>query len=299
MNKSSERSCPVCCSIKYVEFAPERIELARITTFSYASRKCPEFMCLRMVRCLDCDAVYVLQPPRQSELAAAYTAAAYDSSEEADCASATYARILFPYVEKLAARNCAIDVGAGNGSFLPFLKKFGFINVIGVEPSSAAIDSAPSCVREKIRQGIFSPETLSDVQPDLICSFMTLEHLTNPCNFVISAYKMLRPGGAIALVVHNWQAWLNRILGLKSPIIDIEHMQLFCPKAANVLVKSAGFRDITIANFYNSYSLRYWLRLTPLPEGPKIFLEKTLRFFHVSSVVTPLPVGNMIVVAYK
>lgn len=52
-----ERSCPACGCSSYVHFAAEHIDMSRISNFTYASRKHPEFMCLRLVRCTKCDLV--------------------------------------------------------------------------------------------------------------------------------------------------------------------------------------------------------------------------------------------------
>ena len=47
-------------------------------------------MCHEMVRCLNCDLVYVTVPPDKLKLSEAYHAADYDSSEEALDAAETY-----------------------------------------------------------------------------------------------------------------------------------------------------------------------------------------------------------------
>ncbi len=66
-------------------------------------------------------------------------------------------------------------------------------------------------------------------------------------------------------MTHDYRAPINRLLGRRSPIIDIEHMQLFCPASLDRLLGEAGFADIAIRAIRNRYPLRYWLRLRPLP----------------------------------
>ena len=174
---------------------------------------------------------------------------------------------------RLDNRNSAVDGGAGIGTLLPWLGDIGFQTVIGIEPSRAAINAAPASVRPMLKEGMFSPELLNGVKPSLICSFMTLEHMDEPSTFVETAYSLLEPGGMIALVVHNWQGLLNRILGLRSPIMDIEHLQLFNPGSMDALLKKAGFENIKVIPICNRYPLRYWLRLTPLPPSLKRMIE--------------------------
>ncbi len=294
-----KRPCPVCGGGSDAPFAEERLEPGKNSAFTYASRKLPEFMCLRLVRCVDCDLVYAPTPPSTDFLRKAYTAAAYDSGDEAQAAARSYAKVLTPYVGRLAGRSAAVDVGAGSGALLPWLKESGFNPVIGIEPSRAAIEAAPAAIRPMLREGIFSPALLTDVRLSLICSFMTLEHITNPGVFSGAAYEMLEPGGMLAVIVHNWRSLVNRLLGLRSPIIDVQHLQLFCPKAISTLLANAGFVSIDLIPIANAYSLRYWLRLTPLSAGVKNKISGILDRFRLLGSRVSLRVGNMLAVGIK
>lgn len=296
---SSERACPVCGSRSHAPFADERIDPRRVGALTYASRKPPEFMCLRLVRCTACDLVYAPVPPSEDSLHAAYADAGFDSGPEAQAAARTYADALAPHVQRLPGRHAAVDVGAGSGPLLPWLQAQGFAPVIGIEPSRAAIDAAPPAVRPLLREGMFSASLLAGETPSLICSFMTLEHLPDPGEFVASAHALLEPGGALAVVVHDWRAPLNRLLGLRSPIIDVEHLQLFSPRALRELLQRAGFEAIELRPIRNAYPLRYWLRLTPLPAAIKNALLGLLQRLGLADRSLAMNVGNMLAVGIK
>lgn len=294
-----ERACPVCHGRSHAPFADERIDPERVGALTYASRKPPEFMCLRLVRCTACDLVYAPSPPAEDFLHAAYADADFDSGPEAMAAAKTYADALAPYLQGLPGRHAAVDVGAGSGPLLPWLQGQGFAPVIGIEPSRAAIDAAPSTIRPLLREGMFSAGLLEDEAPSLICSFMTLEHLPDPGEFVATAYRLLEPGGALAVVVHDWRAPLNRLLGLRSPIIDVEHLQLFSPRALRELFQRAGFERIALSPIRNAYPLRYWLRLTPLPAPAKHLVLSLLERFGLADRNFAMNVGNMLAVGIK
>lgn len=296
---TNSRACPVCGSTNHMNYADEHIDLERISDFTYASRKQPEFMCLKLVRCVNCNLVYAPNPPDREFLSAAYADAAYDSSYEAQCAARSYAAALSPYVTNLRNKTAAVDVGAGSGPFLPWLVDIGFQSVIGIEPSHAAINAAPASVRPMLREGMFGAELLNDVKPSLICSFMTLEHIEDPSAFLKTAYTLLEPGGMVALVVHNWQGFLNRVLGLRSPIIDVEHLQLFNPSSVTVLLKNSGFENIKVKPICNQYPLRYWLRLTPLPPSLKRLIDRAFTTFSLSHRQLSMPVGNILAIGTK
>lgn len=294
-----ERACPACHGRSHTRFADERVDPERVGPLTYASRKPPEFMCLRLVRCTTCDLVYAPSPPTEDFLHAAYADSDFDSGPEAMAAAKTYANALEPHLKKLTGRNAAIDVGAGSGPLLPWLLSHGFSPVMGIEPSQAAINAAPLAVRSLLKEGMFSASMLNGEQPSLICSFMTLEHLPDPGDFVATTHSLLEPGGAIAVVVHNWRAPLNRLLGLRSPIIDVEHLQLFSPQALRELLQRTGFERIELSPIRNTYPLRYWLRLTPLPTFAKKLVIGLLERAGLADYNFAMNVGNMLAVGYK
>jgi len=293
------RACPACDSKLSDHFADESIDPKQINNFTYASRKQPEFMCLRLVRCKACDLVYAPSPPATEYLTEAYSEAAYDSGPEAAAAARSYAKALKPYLTQLSSRDAAVDVGAGSGPLLPWLQECGFEQVVGIEPSRAAIDAASPAIKPMLREGMFSAAMLKDSKVSLLCSFMTLEHVAQPEELVSTAYELLQPGGMLAVVVHNWRAPLNRALGLRSPIIDVEHLQLFSPKSLRTLITQAGFDCIDLKSIGNTYPLRYWLRLTPLPPRLKTAISSVLDALGMSSTQLTARVGNMLAVAIK
>lgn len=296
---SKGRACPGCGSFRSSHFADERLDQQKVSEFTYASRKQPEFMCLKLVCCLDCDLVFAPLPPDNSFLSGAYADAAYDSVEEASCAARSYARALQAPLRNLASRSAAVDVGAGSGPLLPWLKRSGFREVIGIEPSRQAIAAASPEVVPWLREGMFSASALENTPLALICSFMTLEHLRDPGQFARTAFDLLEPDGMVAVVVHNRSGFLNRMLGMKSPIIDVEHLQLFNPRSITVLLECAGFEDIQVKSISNSYPLRYWLRLMPLPATLKRVVAYVLERTGLANLRIALRVGNIIATGKK
>ena len=76
---------------------------------------------------------------------------------------------------------------------------------------------------------------------DLITCCMTIEHVPDPAQLCRDAHELLAPGGALMLVCHDRRAPLNRALGMRSPIIDIEHLQLFSRASARALLERTGY----------------------------------------------------------
>ena len=280
-------------------FAEENIDRNKLSAFSFASRKEPEFMCHRLVQCPTCDLVYVDRPPSVDELAAAYHVAEYDSSEEAGDAAKAYMRALQPTLGKLLHRERALEIGTGTGIFLEHLAGAGVSDLIGVEPSSAAIAAAPAHRRRWIREAIFDERDCAPASFDLICCFMTMEHVRDPNVIAQGAYRLLRPGGAFVTVAHDYRSLVNKLLGKRSPIIDIEHMQLFSTRSMQYLMIGSGYADVTVRPFVNTYAVRYWLRLAPLPRGLKHALLSAMATLRVDRIKIGVNVGNLIAVGFK
>lgn len=296
---AAERVCPICDGASYSPFADERVDPAMMSDFTYSSRKTPEFMRLRLVRCSSCDLVYAPNPPAKDFLEQAYGHALFDSGAEAHAAAQTYSKYLETEIRRLKHRKMAIDVGAGSGSLIPFLRGLGFKIVWGIEPSRAAIEAGHPSVKPHLIEGMFSEETISGFKPSLVCSFMTLEHIDNPGQFARTVFEALEPGGMLAVVAHNWRAPFNRFLGLRSPIIDVEHLQLFSPSALKQMLTQSGYELVSIKSITNKYPLRYWIRLTPLPIFLKNWAIHCLDVLRLGGALVPMRVGNMFAVGFK
>jgi SAM-dependent methyltransferase len=295
------RPCPVCDAgpDKAALFLEDSIDTARLSEFSFASRKVPEYMSHRLVRCTVCDVVYADSPPDAQALANAYHLAAYDSSEEADDAASAYLRAAHAALRQLPRRRSALEIGAGTGIFLECLQGEGFSELAGVEPSAAAIDAAPSHRRAWLREGVFQESDFEAGSFDLVCCFMTLEHVREPRAIADAAMRLLRPGGAFVAVIHDYRSPVNRLLGRRSPIIDIEHMQLFSVPSVRRLFEGAGYERIAVNAFVNRYRTSYWLRLAPLPAWLKGGLARALSATGVDRVRIGANVGNLFAAGFK
>ena len=295
------RSCPVCAttSLGAPVFLEESIDPRRLSDYSFSSRKVPEFMSHRLVICPGCRLVYVPTPPGQDALAVAYHDAAYDSVQEAHDAASSYAEAIAPILQKLAHREAALEIGTGSGVFLERLKDAGFGKLVGVEPSVAAIRAAAPHRQAWIREGIFNEHDFEPASFDLVCCFMTMEHVAEPGQLAASALRLLRPGGAFVTVTHDYRSIVNRMMGRRSPIVDVEHMQLFSDPSLHELYRRAGFADVTVKTFTNRYALSYWLRLAPLPGPAKRAFAVLLERTGLARAKLGVNVGNSIAAGFR
>ena len=298
---SLQRSCPVCGTGHEgaTLFFENNIDPQKLSSFSFASRKVPEFMCHRLVQCPICELVYANQPPSEEELSHAYHASHYDSSEEANDAAASYIQAMQPTFLRMAHKHSALEIGTGTGVLLEHLSSAGFARLIGVEPSAAAIAAAPGHRQAWIRQEMFNENNFEPASFDLICCFMTMEHVRDPKVIASAAFRLLRHGGAFVTVTHNYQSIVNRLLGKRSPIIDIEHMQLFSDRSIRHLFGVVGLTQVEVKAFANTYSLTYWTQLSPLPGRVKAMALRQLKALGWGKAKLRVNVGNSMTVGIK
>ena len=297
----NQRACPVCKSsfANSTIFLEENFDQEKINAYSYASRKNPEFMCHELSRCNECDLIYAGNPPSGIELSESYHLASFDSFDEANDASNSYGIALAELFHNLKKKNSALEIGTGTGIFLEELKKQGFDNVTGVEPSMSAIESAPKYRQKWVLHGTFDPLIFKKNSLDLICCFMTLEHVSDPLELAQQSYTLLDSEGAVAFVVHDSNAWINQMLGKKSPIIDIEHLQIFSKKSITQLLKNSNFEGIIVRSFKNKYKLSYWVKLLPLPSVLKKIFLILLSITMLSEIKISINVGNLLAYGTK
>lgn len=292
------RACPVCGNAdESRELYPERIDAARLGALSYSSRKEPEQLNLRMVVCPGCGLLYAPQVPSTEYLERAYTDTGFDGAGEARYAAASYAEALRAHLAELPDRQSALEIGAGNGALLVHLRAMGLAEVLGIEPSIAAVRDAALETRPLIRVGSFDPSGLPTSHFSLLIANQTIEHVAEPLALLASARALLKPGGLLMMVSHDYRHPLMRILGRRAPIIDIEHLQVFSRASLAFALERAGFAEVRIAPFANRYPLHYWVRLIPLPRLLKRPLHGWLRRSAeggLGGMTLRASVGNMI-----
>lgn len=289
------RPCPLCGSTDDGQvFATAHLDGRSLDRYAFASRKRPELLRLRLICCPTCDLVYASPVPAAEVLAQAYRDAAFDTAAESREAARTYIAALGNLLPTLPDREGAIDVGTGDGAFLGELLDAGFSRVGGIEPSTAPITGAEERLAGLIEHGVFRADLRPAGSLSLVTCFQTIEHVPDPVELARDATRLLKPGGIMAIVCHDRRAAVNRLLGLRSPIVDVEHQQLFSPASVTRLLRGAGLVDVGHRTIRNRYPLRYWARLAPLPRRASELVERGLDRAGLGDRPLSLPVGNLL-----
>lgn len=281
------------------EIFPANFSASDFSPEVFSARRMPDRIHYRIVKCRTCGLVRSDPVVDLKTLHELYKASAFTYEEEVAPLRKTYGRYLDRASAGMKSKGTLLEVGCGNGFFLEEAKLRGWKDVRGVEPSVDAIAHADPVIRESIvcdimRSGLFPAESV-----DMICLFQVFDHLPDPAGVLDACVEALKPGGRILCLNHNVEAVSARILGERSPIIDVEHTYLYSPQTISTLFESHGLHVRETGRVLNTYPLRYIFRLLPLPKAVKRGVLGLLRVTGLGLVSARFPLGNLYVVAEK
>ena len=116
----------------------------------------------------------------------------------------------YAFAARLAPGKRVLDVACGAGYGSAALKAAGAISVLGIDNSTEACAFARSTYGVDARVANAEALPLSDGTFDLVVSFETIEHLTQPLRFLDECRRVLCPGGTLVLSTPN-KACYNQI----------------------------------------------------------------------------------------
>ncbi len=293
---------PTLCAVCGTSGNAEELYAARLPEGAFeprvfSARRAPDGVHYRMVRCATCGLVRSDPTAAPGLLADAYAASSFDYTAEVGNLIATYGRELASLEEFGGGKTAILEIGCGNGFLLQEALRQGFREVSGIEPSQDAISRAPESVRARIVCAMFEPGVFPERSFDVIAMFQVLDHLPDPRAVLDLCLTLLRPGGLLLSVHHNVRALSARVMGERSPIVDVEHTYLFSADTTRRFFEASGFTVLRAAPIWNRVSLRHVLHLAPLPDFLKRGLERLPRSFLERTV--SLPLGNLGLVARR
>lgn len=147
-----------------------------------------------------------------------------------------------------------LDVGAGSGDLAEVLRARGW-SVVALEPSAAACERARARGLD-VRPGTLESAELPADSFDAVVFHHSLEHVPDPVADLRRACHLLRPGGAVAIAVPNFDSPQRRRLGADWWALDVpRHRFHFSEEALRRALRQAQLEP-------------EWLRPTASVLGP-------------------------------
>ena len=202
--------------------------------------------------------------------------------------------------KRFPSKGSLLDVGAATGVFVGLARKRGW-NAEGVEIAFAAVEAAQK-KGLPVRQGKLEAVE-GEERYDAISLLDVLEHLPDPSSALVDAFRLLRPGGVLAVNLPDAGSFYARLMGGKwHAIVPPEHLWYFTRQALENMFAKAGFARFSARTMNKSFSLPYilstagrWLGWLWLSR----FAFKIERSF-LGKLIIPLPLNdNLFVIASK
>jgi SAM-dependent methyltransferase len=281
------------------EIYPANFDASSLSPTVFSARRLPDGIHFRIVRSNRSGLVRSDPVADIALINELYAQSSFDYGEEVPRLKKTYGR----YLERVCALGCErgslLEIGCGNGFFLEYALESGFREVRGVEPSRKAVNEATPLLRQCIVCDVMRPGIFEAEQFDAICMFHIFDHIPDPNELLLECLRILKSGGFILALNHNVESWSARLLGEKSPIIDIEHTFLYSPRTMRLIFEANGFGVIEQGCVWNTYSITYLFHLLPLPRRLKDVVLHTLKATVLGRLPLSLPLGNLYLIARK
>jgi SAM-dependent methyltransferase len=292
--------CAICGTLDdATELFPSTVTADAFDARHFSARRLPDRVHYRMVRCNRCGLVRSDPAADPASVAGLYERSTFDYEAEVPNLRRTYGRYLARLDRHGAQRDGLVEIGCGNGFFLEEAMSRGYTGVKGIEPSREAIKSASDAVRPLIVNDILRPGVLADSSVSVACLFQVFDHLPEPAVALDELHRVIRPGGLALFLNHNAASLSARVLGERSPIVDVEHFYLYSRETLGRLVRDHGFEVVESGSVWNDYTLGYMARLLPLPRGVKGALLRFLVWSRIGSARVRMPLGNLYLVAKR
>ena len=291
--------CPICESLgNAVPVYPSNVDETSFSTEVFSARRLPDRRHYQWVRCKSCTLLRS-DPVLDVDLEKLYVESTFDYSTEIDGLKKTYLKLVNKALKGKSFKKSIFEVGGGNGFFLEAAKDAHFAQVTGVEPSTEAINAARADIKPHMIASMMKDGVLKENSFEVGAMFHTLDHLSDPVTTLKDCLRALEPGGVFVVAIHNERSWSARLMGERSPIIDVEHTHLYTLKSGEALFRKIGFTDVRSGAYNNHYSLAYILHLIPIS---RTFRKRILESFMgsvLSKIKVVLPLGNMWVAGAK
>jgi 2-polyprenyl-3-methyl-5-hydroxy-6-metoxy-1,4-benzoquinol methylase/ribosomal protein S27E len=205
------------------------------------------------VRCASCALVFVNPQLDEEVVLEEYrTAATNDlwldvltSKRQQELDRAKFAQVLDalePYRGKL------LDVGCSIGLFLQLAAERGWEGT-GLEPAPRARAHAHETYGLDVRPEPLGEAAFADGSFDAVALLSVLEHTTEPLALLRECARVLRPGGALYLIVPNVESLACRALGPEARTFDgRNHLVYFSSKTLADALGRSGFQVVEMGS---------------------------------------------------
>lgn len=174
-----------------------------------------------------------------------YTKDYFEELEKADKVEYPRNDRIVDLIQRYTKKGRLLDIGVGTGLFMGIAQKKGF-EVFGLDVSSYAIKAVGKKLNIKSEKKLVVSEltekTYASNYFDVVNMRHSIEHVSDPEKLLKDVYKILKPGGIVAIATPNSFGWHAKLFKELWPHWSVPyHIQFFSKKSLEIVVKKSGF----------------------------------------------------------
>ena len=209
------------------------------------------------LRCTACDSLFEATPPSAEQIREIYEGKGYFVKDVADSENscgysddyladrefieAKFDRVL-GNLERYVKPGRLLDVGAGPGLLVAVAEARGW-KAIGIDINEWAAEYGRHELGVDLRHAELNGEIFRGEQFDAVTMMDFIEHVRDPDDLLAQAARLVRPGGAMALLTPDSGSPVSRLLGARWPEVRKpgEHTVLFSRRGLTAALARNGF----------------------------------------------------------
>lgn len=205
-------------------------------------------------------------------------------------------------IEKYRPIGKILDTGCATGFFLETARKRGWLPY-GVEISEYSAKIAQKKFGACVFTGSLIEAHFDDREFDAVTAFDLIEHLNSPEEFLVEVFRILKPGGVIAICTINAESLSYKLMGMNWPHFKPEHLYYFSPVSIKKMLHKSGFKTLRIIQAKKILSLDYIKSILEVYRIPILSDISALLYSSLPKVITEMPFcissGEMFIIAKK
>lgn len=200
-------------------------------------------------RCLNCDFIFVSNPPSEEYLKDFYRNFKYKEELDLEARIRKDARRSLKVINKfIHPPGTLLDVGCGRGYFLDEAKMYDW-NTFGIDYSKRQIDYAKNVLKLNAEVGDVLSYKINK-KFSLITINQVIEHVLNPKKLVRKCYQLLDTHGFLYIATPNIESLTSKVFEEKfEHLTPPEHLSFFSKKTLEKLLKDNGFMVVYLGSW--------------------------------------------------
>jgi len=152
---------------------------------------------------------------------------------------------------KINGKKC-LDIGPGTGRWLQFFKHSGAKEIAAIDISQESLNRCSKlCYKTQKANVEFETFDFKSNYFDIVISFMLLEHIVNPANYIKEILRVSKPGGMVLLTIPNIVSFVSRVrvlLGIMPLAVtgDPTHVRFYTKKELKKLFRPYNIKPVLI-----------------------------------------------------